>query len=122
MIAVREYTAGSGGLTTCRIVKPGASNVAVLQASAATDKLIGVHLGPGTVAEAAQGQVCLLGECRLEVSGTVNRGDLITSDADGKGITAAPSAGSNVRTIGWCMQTTTNGVARVFVTPGVMQG
>lgn len=122
MIASRRFTAGGSGIATCRIVKYGGDNSHAVPASAATDLMFGVHMGPGTVASGSPAEVCVLGECRLEVAGTVNRGELVTSDSDGKGVTAAPSAGNNVRTIGWCMQTTTNGFARVFVVPGIMQG
>lgn len=105
-----------------RIVK-FASDTQVSQASAATDLLIGVYVGPADAVTTSTGNVvCLLGECRLEVAGAVTRGQLLTSDGDGKGIPAAPSAGVNSRIVAMALMSGTDTTIRVLVIPSMMQG
>src|SRR4051812_32425073 len=87
-----------GAITAQRIVKVGANDFGALQAAAVSDKLIGIT----TEIDAASGErvdVVLAGIADLKLGGTVARGDLITSDASGQGVTAAPGAGTNNRVI-----------------------
>ena len=65
------------------IAKFGADDDTMVPAASATDKLIGVLQ---VAAEAGQKtRVMLTGVTPLKLGEAVNRGDLITSDADGKG-------------------------------------
>jgi uncharacterized protein with beta-barrel porin domain len=84
----KEFTAG-GTILPSRIVKHGATDYEVVQASANSDLLIGVaelvygrtqtNIGEGvTVLMAGTGQV--------EYGGTVTRGQRLTSDADGRAV------------------------------------
>ncbi|AKH37294.1 MULTISPECIES: DUF2190 family protein [Nitrosomonas] len=117
----KNYTAG-GAINPYRIVKPGSNDGEVVQAAAATDSLMGVceSVGP------ASGERCDIvksGIADLEFAGVVTRGGPVTSDADGKGVAAAPAAGANVRIIGFAEVTTAPGdIAPVLIAPGTMQG
>lgn len=82
-----------------RIVKFGADNVSVLIGAAATDLLLGIS----AEIDADAGQPCdihLQGIASVEFGGNVTRGDLLTSDANGRAVAVAPAAGANVRSIG----------------------
>jgi len=71
-----------------RIVKPGATDDAVLQGAAATDSLIGVVEGVAP----ALGERCdvmLAGIAEVKLGGSVTRGGPVTSDATGQGVAAA---------------------------------
>jgi len=81
------------------IVKPGANDYDVALGAASTDELIGVSGSVKTLA----GQTCDVteaGPAFVKLGGNVTRGDLLTSDANGKAIAAAPAAGVNARVIG----------------------
>lgn len=91
----KSYTA-EGAISANRFVKVGAADYGVLAAAAATDKIIGIS----TEIDASTGErtdVVHEGIADLKLGGTVARGDLLTSDASGQGVTAAPAAGSNNR-------------------------
>lgn len=91
----KSYTA-EGAISANRFVKVGAADYGVLAAAAATDKIIGIS----TEIDASSGErtdVVHEGIADLKLGGTVARGDLLTSDASGQGVTAAPAAGSNNR-------------------------
>lgn len=78
-----------------RFVKHGAADGAVVQATAATDAFAGVSDPMGAEA----GGVCdvhQVGTADIEYGGNVTRGDRLTSDAQGRAITAAPAAGATV--------------------------
>jgi hypothetical protein len=95
----KTYTAESA-ILPYRIVKYGASDGVAAQASAATDKLLGVTVPLISVAPGEPVDVIRAGIADVQLGTTVTRGDLIVSDANGCGITAAPAAGSNVRILG----------------------
>jgi hypothetical protein len=73
-----------------RIVKFGSVDNAMVQASAASDESIGVSTFVG--GDPANGDstvdVVLLGVAEVELGDTVTRGDLLTSDAQGRAIVA----------------------------------
>jgi hypothetical protein len=104
-----------------RIVKFGASETAVLQAAAATDLSIGVaDLG------ADSGDYCDVivdGIALVEYGGNVTRGALLTADANGRAVAAAPAAGANARVIGVAMLGGVSGdIGSVRIAPSMMQG
>ncbi len=104
------------------IVKPGSTDDYVVQAAAATDKLMGVS---GNIAGDAAGRVDIIKEGIADViaGGTITRGDPITSDANGKAVVAAPAAGANARLIGFAEVSGVSGdVISILLSPGSMQG
>jgi hypothetical protein len=110
-----------GAIAAYSIVKAGASGGA-LAAAAATDKILGVS----TDIAAAQGEtvdVLMDGICFVTAGGNIAQGDLLTSNAAGAAVTAAPAAGSNVRLVGIAMEAAVAGdVFRVMLQPGSLQG
>lgn len=106
----------------CRIVKMGAADGQVVQGAAATDALIGVS----TDIDAAINERCdviMSGEADIEFGGTVTRGALLTSDASGRAVAAAPSAGNNNRTIGVALVSAVVGdIGRMQISQGSVQG
>lgn len=81
----KSFNAG-GALAPFTIVKAGSNDYDVVQAAAATDKLLGVTTEvAATTGERAD--VVLVGTADVKLGGTVARGDAITSDASGNGIT-----------------------------------
>lgn len=117
----KSYTA-EGAISANRIVKPGANDWGVLQGAAATDALIGIT----TEIDAASGErvdVVHEGIADLKLGGTVARGALLTSDASGRGVTAAPAAGTNNRVIcAALISGVLDDIIPVLVTPGSVQG
>ncbi len=101
-----------------RIVKFGSSDTAVVQASAATDLLIGVSDSLG----AASGDpidIILDGIALVEYGGNVTRGQLLTADADGKAVAAAPAATASARVIGVAMLSGVSGdIGSVMLSTG----
>jgi hypothetical protein len=68
----------------------------VLQASAATDKILGVT----TEIQSVAGDICDVqvdGIVFIRAGGTIAAGDFLTSDASGNAVVAAPSVGVNNR-------------------------
>lgn len=96
---VKTYIA-EGNISPHRIVKFGSADYGVLQAAAATDKLVGVTVPLVSAVSGDSVDVIHEGIADIELGGTVTRGDLITADANGKGVVSAPAAGSNNRVIG----------------------
>lgn len=83
-----------------RIVKLGTSDGNVVQAAAATDAAIGVADNLGQATAGSRVDVAKSGPVEVEAGAAITRGALLMSDASGRAITAAASAGSNVRVIG----------------------
>lgn len=117
----KSYLA-EGTITAQRIVKVGAADYGVLQAAAVGDKLIGI----ATEIDAASGEridVVHEGIADLKIGGTVARGDFLTSDASGQGVTAAPSAGTNNRIVGMALVSGVSGdLIPVLLSVGSFQG
>lgn len=115
------YTA-EGAINANRIVKVGAADYGVLQAAAVGDKSIGIS----TEIDAASGErvdVVLAGIADLKLGGTVARGDLLTSDATGQGVTAAPAGGTNNRIVGMAIISGVTGdIIPALVSQGSFQG
>lgn len=117
----KQYTA-EAAVGANLITKPGSTDDYVAQGAAATDKLNGVS---GNVPAALGERIDVIKEGIADVvyGGTVTRGDPLTSDANGKAVTAAPAAGSNVRIIGFAEVSGVSGdIGSMFIAPGVMQG
>lgn len=103
-------------------VKMGADDDHVIKGAAVSDMTIGIAQDAATAAE-DEVRVRLLGISRMLIGGTVTRGDSLTCDANGKGLTAAPAAGTNNWVIGRALASGVNGdIIPVFIMPSVNQG
>lgn len=91
---VKSYSA-EGAIAPNIFIKPGAADYGVLAASAVSSLIIGVSVDLITVASGESVDVIHEGIANLKLGGTVTRGDKLTSDASGYGVTAAPAAGTN---------------------------
>lgn len=109
-------------ISAFRIVKMGAADYGILTAAAVSDKLIGIT----TEIDSISGERCDVvhaGIADLKLGGAVARGDQITSDATGQGLTAAPAAGTNNRTVGIALISGVLGdIIPVLVLPSMLQG
>ncbi|WP_374569680.1 capsid cement protein [Phenylobacterium sp.] len=111
-------TAGAA-IAPRRYVKFSADRT-VIQATAATDAIIGVSDSLGAAAQGDRVEVYVLGaELEVEAGGNITRGDELTSDANGKAVAAAPAAGATCRTAGVAMGSYVAGdVAEYLAAPG----
>lgn len=117
----KTFTAG-GAIAKRRIVKLSADHT-VVQGAAATDSLIGVSDMSANVASGGRCDVRLSGVVEIDAGGNISRGALVTADADGKAVAAAPAQGVNNRVIGWALTSAVSGdVVDVFIAPSSMQG
>jgi hypothetical protein len=117
--AERIGVSPNGGL----LVKAGANDYEVLQASAASDLILGVCVQPGAVASGDRCSVVMEGVANVTLGGSVTRGNEITADANGKGVAAAPGGGANNRIVGVALQSGVAGDSiEVLVAPGLKQG
>lgn len=99
---IKNYIA-EGAVNPFRIMARGTADGQVVQASSATDTLFGTT-GELGAADTKRIDVNQGGQPDVEYGGNVSRGDPLTSDANGKAVTAAPGAGSNVRIIGFAKE------------------
>jgi predicted RecA/RadA family phage recombinase len=119
---------GSGAIGANLIVKFGADDSTVSPAAAATDFLLGITNEIALIAlDVTNGNtvdVTMSGVEQLKLgAAAVTRGQKLTSNASGQGITAAPAAGSNVQVIGIALKSGNAGdVIPVLIMPSVMQG
>ena len=123
---IKSYKAGAT-VNKYRIVKGGADDDHVIQAAAATDKLIGVLdvAGIAGTTQAAEERVDVIhaGIAECEAGGTIAVGDPITSDANGKAVAAAPTAGTNNPIVGKALRSAVSGdIFPVLVSLGTVQG
>ncbi len=86
-------------VTAYLIAKFGADDDTLSQATASTEEHVGVFQHT-TSAAGDEVRVMLDGISRVVLGGTVTRGNYLTSDANGKAVTAAPGAGVNAYVIG----------------------
>ncbi|MBF8271561.1 MAG: DUF2190 protein [Magnetococcales bacterium] len=120
-ILTKAFTAGAT-VNPWRVVKFDSADGTVIQAAAATDALLGVANNLGAAA-GNRVDVCLSGIAEVEFGGAVTRGALLTSDANGKAVAAAPAAGANNRAIGVAMVSGVSGdIGTVLINPSQTQG
>lgn len=121
LVFAKSFNAG-GALAANSIVKAGANDYDVLQAAAVTDAFLGVTTEVASV-PSERVDIVMSGIADLKINGTVTRGALLTSDASGLGVAAAPGAGTNNRVIGTAIISGVAGdIIPVLVLPGIMQG
>ena len=122
VILEKNFVAGAA-IAAGLIVKHGAADDTVLPAAAGTDLMFGVASRDFEAAINERIDIMTQGIASVKLGGAVTRGQPITSDAAGKGIAAAPAAGSNVRVIGIAMASgVLNDVIDVLLSQSVMQG
>ncbi len=115
-----EKTA-DGAIAIHRIVKPGSSAQDVAQAAAATDALVGV--AQHAAADNERVRVMYVGRVKLEAGGSISDGDLLTSDASGQAVAAAPGAGTNNRVIAIALEGAASGdLFEALLAPQQIQG
>jgi len=127
---IKNYTAAAT-VTVRRCVKFDATtpNPNVQPAAAATDAIVGISTmvgdsGGATVAAGNRVDVVLNGVTEAEAGASFAAGVLLSSDASGRVITAAASAGSNVRVVGVALQPAgaAGDIVQVSVQPASFQG
>jgi Uncharacterized conserved protein (DUF2190) len=104
------------------IAKPGADDDTFSQATASTEDLVGVFQHT-TIAGGEEVRVMLSGVSRVKLGGTVTRGALLTSDANGKAVAIGAVAGTNYATIGRAMASgVADDIIPVLLAPSRAQG
>lgn len=88
--------------TAFLIAKVGADDDTFSQATASTEDLVGVFQHT-TTAAGEEVRLMLGGVSRVKLGGTVARGALLTSDANGKAVAIGAVAGTNYAVIGRAM-------------------
>ena len=111
-----------GAITKNRLVKFGSTDAKVVQASTVTDRIVGVFIGPSDAADTDAVEVCMLGRCNLEVSGSIGRGMTLTTNANGQGVNAVPPPGANNKVAAMALISGTNTTIPVLVYSGWIQG
>ncbi|MFV3126114.1 DUF2190 domain-containing protein [Niveispirillum sp. KHB5.9] len=125
---VKSYKAG-GAVGQYRIVKFGADDKTIVQAAATGDGQIGICCQPGGSTIGQRVDVTRTGIEDVEYGGNVTRGDLLTSDANGKAVAVTrhthvesggtTAAASNVRVIGTAELSGAAGdIGQVLLAPG----
>ncbi len=121
-IIVKNYVAGAA-LTDNQLVKFGATDDTVVPAAAATDSIVGVVDQTNGAAIGKRVDVVLFGVSDIKAGGAITRGALLTSDANGAAVAAAPAAGANARIIGVALSSMVSGdIMPAYINPCVMQG
>lgn len=133
-ILVKNYNAAAA-VTVRRLVRFDATtpNPNVQHATAATDNIIGVSdmaadsqpAGtPNIFAVGNRVDVVLLGVTEVEAGAAFAAGTLLTADATGRAIVAAPAAGVNNRIAGVALQpaNAAGDIVQMYVNPMSLQG
>lgn len=121
-LLTKSYDA-EGTIADHTIVKFGAADNGVLAATAATESLVGVTDAPGDVVSGDRVDVVQGGISDVLYGGTVTRGDLLTADASGRAVTAAPTVGVNNGVIGRAIVSGVVGdIGKVLIVPSQIQG
>lgn len=94
-----NFNAGAA-VAPYRIVKFGANDKEAIQATGSSDASIGVSDQMGAEAAGDPLDVVRSGLAEVEYGGNVTRGDWLTSDAEGRAVTASPAAGATAQIIG----------------------
>lgn len=119
---IKSYTA-EAAIAACRFVKAGSADYQVAQAAAATDKILGVSMPLIAASTGETVDVMRSGIADIQLGGAVTRGDLLTSDANGCAVTAAPGAGANNRIGGTAEISGVSGdTIPMLITPGSVKG
>jgi hypothetical protein len=120
---IEKSVKGTAAIATAfTIAKFGADDDTLSVAAASTDLLVGVFQHTTTAAN-DEVRIMMSGISRVKLGGTVTRGNLITSDANAKGVAAAPAAGVNAYIIGQALASGVDGdIIPVLLSQGRIQG
>lgn len=107
-----------------RVVKFGTADGQVVQSAAAADAHIGIVEGVAQETAGERVDVVMDGTAECTAGAAISRGALLSADSSGRVITAAASAGANVRTIGIALAAAAGAgeVIPVALQPGSFQG
>lgn len=112
-----------GAIAKYRLVKYGANDGEVVQAAGIDAAIIGVSTRIAAAATDTRIDVVRSGVAEVEYGGPVSRGDLLTSDADGKALLSAPNSGDNQYVAGYAEVAGKAGdIGSVFLIPHRSQG
>lgn len=118
---IKNFTAGAA-IAAYRIVRLSAADT-VVQAAAVSEAMMGVCMD---VAPASGERVDIVmdGIALVEAGAAIALTALVTSDATGRGVAAAPAAGTNNRIIGIPLDAAVaaGDIIRVKLSPGSFQG
>lgn len=113
----------SAAIEAYRIVAFGAAVETIMQASAASDLLVGVTGVVGAVAADERVDVYMDGVRTVEFGGDFEAGDPLMADADGKAIKAVTPVDTTIRIVGFAMEAGGAGVlGQVHISPQTMRG
>ena len=119
---IKNYEA-AGPVSAYRFAKYGANAGEVDEAAAATDPIIGVTDSLGATAQGDRIDVIHFGWAEIELGGSVTQGDLLTANASGQAVAAAPAAGVNNRVGAMALASGVSGdIIPVLVLPQQIQG
>jgi len=120
---IEKKTKSTAAITVAfTVAKFGADDDTMSLATAVGDKLSGVFQHT-TSAAGEEARVMLSGISKLKLGGTVTRGALVTTNASGQGVAAAPAAGVNNSVIGQAMKSGVSGdIVTVLLKQGQIQG
>ncbi len=120
----RSYVAEAAVGSSLIVKMSATTDYNVLPGAAATDKFVGISTADVSAAIGERVDVVHENIADLKIgAGGVARGDPITSDATGQGITAAPAAGVNAYVIGFALIAGAAGdIIPVMISRSVMQG
>lgn len=119
-LLTKTFDAG-GAIAKYRILKAGAADEALIQATGVTAAMFAV--ADETVASGDRVDAVISGLTEVEFGGTVARGGYVTSDANGKAVVASPAAGVNSNVLGIAMASYVLGdIGNVLIGPGRIQG
>lgn len=117
MSLTKSYIA-QGAIAAYRICKAGTADRAVSQAGAATDKFFGVSVELSVV-DGERVDVQRTGLPLVQFGGAVDRGDPLTSDAQGRAIKANPAPGTRMAIIGFAEVSAVAGdIESMLIAPG----
>lgn len=120
-VLTKQFVA-EAAIAANRIVKFGTTDDVVIQSAAAGDAHIGVVEGVAP-ALGERVDVVVSGIAEIKCGGNITRGGLVTSDATGQAVAAAPAAGTNNGVIGRALQSGVSGdVIYVLISQGTTQG
>lgn len=106
-----------------RILMPGTVAGKLVKATGPTAKLVGTSDTGVDVAAGDMVDLELRPVCTVKLGAAVAWMDPITSDANGKGVPAAPAAGANVRIIGYALHAgALDDEISYLRAPGTLQG
>lgn len=92
-LLIKSYTAGAA-VNPSRFVKHGSADYEAIQATDASAAILGISAENVAAASGQAVDVVKAGLAFLELGGTVTRGDILIPDANGKGVAAIVTAGT----------------------------